>query len=573
MDYRILHSDGSIRWVHERGQGVTSGDGELKYLEGVIFDITQRKQSEVQLIEARKIAENASLAKTEFLANMSHELRTPLNGILGYAQVLQLSEGISEDQKQYISIIRQSGEYLLSLIEGLLDFSKIETDMLEVYKQSFSITKLLKDITDLFSLRVKEKGLHFEFEAPPDLPKTVYGDEKILKQILINLLSNAVKFTDHGKVWLIVYFDDAIINFEIGDTGCGIKEEDFKKIFEPFQQLDHHNYFQGTGLGLTICKKMVDILEGQIEIQSRIGQGSIFKVRFSLPAVSILNEPPKTLESTLPHQVEPSKILIVDDNMDNLIMLSRLLSTIGFKVSIVSSGQECLTQVKKDKPDVVLMDLVMPEMDGLETTRQLRKTKFGENLIIIALSANAYKKNREESIAVGCNDFLSKPVNLEELLNCLQKHFSSIILPHQKEDDEEIKTIIGTVSLPPVSILVVDDNEINRMLLNAQLTNIAANITEAKDGIEALVLIKQTPFDLILLDLNMPRMNGKEVMQYLKENSIILNKNTPIIAITAHASPEQLSSLSDIGFSGYLIKPILEEQLNEIISFYSPKHR
>ena len=572
MDYRIFHSDGSVHWVHERGQGVTTEDGELKFLEGVIFDITQRKQNEAELIEARNIAEKASRAKTEFLANMSHELRTPLNGILGYAQLLQLSEEISDDQKQYAGIIRQSGEYLLSLIDDLLDFSKIESEMLEVDKQIFSITDLLEDITNIFSLRVKEKGIHFEFKVLSNLPKTVYGDKRFLKQILINLLSNAVKFTNHGKVWLNVHNDVKGFIFEVGDTGCGIKEGDFNKIFEPFRQLNH-NSIQGTGLGLSICKKLVNIMQGQLEIHSRIGKGSVFKVQLNLPEVPIANVSIKQIGTIQSPCEKTLKILIVDDNMDNLMMLSRLLSSTGFKVSIANSGRECLTQVKKYNPDVVLMDIVMPEMDGLEATQQLRKTEFGENLVIIALSANAYKKNKKESLSAGCNDFLSKPVNLEKLLNCLQKQFSATILPPQKKGIKQVKSAIDKVNTPSVSILVADDNDINRMLLTAQLTNIGANIIEASDGIDALAMMKQTSFDLIFLDLRMPRLGGIEVMQYLKDNPIILNMNTPIIAITAYASAEKLSSLSGMGFSNYLIKPILEETLNEIVNFYIPEHK
>lgn len=567
MDYRILHSDGSVHWVHERGQGVATDDGELIFLEGVIFDITQRKQNEAELIEARNIAEKTSRAKTEFLANMSHELRTPLNGILGYAQLLQLSEEMSDDQKQYASTIQQSGEYLLSLIEDLLDFSKIESEVPEVNNQIFSITKLLEDITNIFSLRVKEKGIHFEFKVPSNIPKTVYGDKRFLKQILINLLSNAVKFTNLGKVWLNVHNDGKIFIFEVGDTGCGIKEGDFNKIFEPFQQLNN-NIIQGTGLGLSICKKLVNIMQGQLEIHSKIGKGSVFKVQLDLPQVPIENVPIKQIETIQSPFDKILKILIVDDNMDNLIMLSRLLSSIGFKVSIANSGQECLTQVKKYNPDVVLMDIVMPEMGGLEATQEIRRTEYGKNIVIIALSANAYKKNKEESLLAGCNDFLSKPVNLEELMNCLQKQFSATILPPQKG----VETAVDKVNMSSVSILIADDNEINRMLLNAQLTNIGANIIEACDGIDALAMMKKTAFDLIFLDLRMPNLGGIEVMQYLKDNPIILNINTPIIAITAYASAEKLLSLTEIGFSNYLIKPILEETLNEIINYYISQH-
>ncbi len=569
LDYRIIHADGSIRWVHERGQGVNDNEGELKFLQGTIFDITERKNHEAHLIAARNAAETANRAKTEFLTNMSHDLRTPLNGILGYAQILQRMENASAEQQKYAAIIRQSGEYLLTLIDDLLDLSRIEADMLKLNKQNFSISRLLQEISNLFSLRAKEKHIDFQFETLGILPKGVYGDQKCLKQILINLLTNAVKFTDRGKVWLHVDYCDDFLMVSVGDTGCGIEEQDFEKIFEPFQQLKHPaKYSEGTGLGLTISKKLAEIMDGQIELDSSAGKGSTFKIRVYLPAAPMAKDRQNQQQITLAKPLQPLKILIVDDNADNLMMLDQLLTSVGFNVCVVQSGRQCLDIVAQNKPDVILMDLIMPEMNGFETTRRLRAIETTKKPVIIALSANALAKDKEQSLAAGCDDFISKPVHLDELLLCLRKH-TMINNSHSADDGTQTTAQIEVNrGLRRTSILVADDNEINRLLLNAQLSKTGATITEAKDGIEALALIQQTPFNLILMDLHMPGLNGAEIMQHLKNNPATINQHTPVIAITAYASEQQLSALPDAGFTDYLIKPILENKLHSILKRY-----
>lgn len=566
MDYRILHSDGSIRWVNERGQGIISNTGKLKFLEGVILDITKRKQDETQLLVAKNEAEKASRAKSEFLANMSHELRTPLNGILGYAQILQRSEVITSDHHQFIDIIRQSGEYLLTLIDDLLDLSMIESETLELNMRVFNISSILRDITSIFRLRAMEKGIHFRFDAQ-DIPESVFGDEKRLKQILINLLSNAVNFTDHGEVWLKVHYCNNVFDFEVGDTGCGIKKNDLKMIFSPFQQGKHKGQStEGTGLGLSICRKLVNMMHGYIDVKSERGKGSIFNVRLEIPPMPEENGASiKSSEFISGSSVEPLKILIVDDNINNLKMLSNLLASAGFEASTATGGEECLEKVKNSKPDVVLMDIVMPGMDGLETTRRLRSHKFDKDIFIIALSANAFIHNKQECLAAGCNDFISKPVHLDELVSCFNKNASQKIQTTSTPNVRIDSGIRNNSGSSHVSILVADDNEINRMLLTAQLKDSEAAITEAKDGIEAIIWMRQQPFDLVLLDLQMPGLSGWEIMSYMKENPSAVNQLTPVIAITAYATEEELSALSAAGFSDYLIKPILQEKLNLLL--------
>ncbi len=569
MDYRIIHADGSIRWVNERGQGVISTAGDLKFLEGVIFDISEHKLHEAQLVAAKNEAEKANRAKTEFLANMSHELRTPLNGILGYSQILQRSENIPSEQHQYVDIIRHSGEYLLTLIDDLLDLEKIETESLELNVDVFNIADLLREISCIFSLRAKEKGILFRFDAI-GLPESVFGDEKRLKQILINLLSNAIKYTVQGNVWLEVSYTNNIFDFEVGDTGFGINKRDLETIFSPFQQIKYKGQnVEGTGLGLSICKKLVSMMRGRLDVKSEKGKGSIFKVRLEMPTMSqdrISLKSPS--EDIFDFSTQSLNILIVDDNANNLKMLSNLLISVGLRVDIANSGKQCIEMVNKFKPDVVLMDIVMPDMDGMETTRRLRAQENNQDLIIVALSANAFAHNKQECLLAGCDDFVSKPVHLDELLVSLYKHVSQdkisigqIASNQAGEKNKDMDVLSG-------SILVADDNEINRLLLSAQLKDCVREITEAKDGIEAIIYMRQKTFDLILLDLHMPGLDALEIMSYMNENPSANNQHTPVIAITAHATDEELSTMDEVGFSDCIIKPIFQEKLNSLLDYW-----
>ncbi|MEN8261650.1 MAG: response regulator, partial [Pseudomonadota bacterium] len=572
VDYRIIHSDGSVRWVHERGQGVFTNEGQLRFLEGALFDITRRKQSEHQLVEARQEAERANRAKSDFLANISHELRTPLNGILGYTQILQNSQNIPADHKHYADIIRQSGEYLLALIEDLLDFSKIEAAILELHTTIFNFPAFLEHIADIFTIRAKEKGIIFELAALSELPKWVSGDEKRLRQVLINLLSNAVKFTERGKVWLKVRHTDDAMDFEIGDTGFGIRAEDLTKIFEPFQQLRHGSIPPtGTGLGLSICEKLVNMMNGRLDITSTIGKGSAFTVRVDLPSASL----PGKIKNSPPGDVtvrsNPPGILVVDDNPDNLTMVTELLSSAGYAVRTAAGWRQCLDEVNRLKPDVILMDMVTPGMDGLETTRRLRNSRSLDDVVIIAVSANALEQNQQEGLAAGCNGFVSKPLHLEELLDCLSKHVPGVFQASRAERWRSVVQSKAKAELTKGQVLVAEDNPINLMLINAQLSKIGVTVTKAKDGKQTLALIRQRAFDLIFLDLRMPILDGKQVMEGIKADPGA-NQHTPIIAITAFATNEERTATAQMGFSDFLIKPILEEKLIGVLTrwFYVP---
>jgi len=388
-------------------------------------DVSERKQAEAALREAKEAAEVANRAKSAFLANMSHELRTPLNGILGYAQILQWDDNLTAEQQEGIEIIQSSGEYLLTLINDVLDLSKIEAERLELMLSAFQFDDFLKGINDLFQLRTKEKGIVFHYHALTQLPNRVYGDETRLRQILINLLSNAVKFTEAGEVNFKVSFDCHQIRFQVEDTGIGIALEEIDKIFLPFQQVGDKNYqVQGTGLGLAISKKLVDMMGGVLRVESTLGQGTRFGLNIDLPEVSNENALQPEQRVIIGFEGTPRKILVVDDIKENRSLLVKLLSPLGFEIVEACNGVESVEKAQQLRPALILMDLIMPEMDGFEATRQIRKYPQLKEVPIIAISASAFDFHQQQSQEAGCDDFIAKPFKTDVLIEKLHKYLN-----------------------------------------------------------------------------------------------------------------------------------------------------
>lgn len=430
--------DGRRVWVTWSNKPIYNDDGQLIEILSVGTDITDRKRTEKELQAAKEIADTANRAKSEFLANMSHELRTPLNGILGYAQILKRSYDPDKHQLG-LEIIQRSGEHLLTLLNDILDLSKIEAKKLELNPSEFELPKLLQSITDMFQLQVREKDVELIYQPLTDIPTTMYGDEKRLRQVLLNLLGNAVKFTDRGKVFLRInarpcepsslnsdrentLSKNYKIRFEIADTGVGIAPDKLEDIFLPFQQVgDRARHYSGTGLGLPICQKIVEMMGGKLQVESTVNQGSNFRFEIELAEVPNLNTNKAVNNRTITGYFgDRRKVLIVDDKTENRMVLCDLLTPLGFIVAEAINGYDCLNQAQLFEPDLILLDMVMPQLDGNETTKRLRQLPMFQKTAIVMVSASAFNQDRDLSLEVGCNAFITKPVQPDSLFHTMR---------------------------------------------------------------------------------------------------------------------------------------------------------
>ncbi|MBD1909147.1 MULTISPECIES: hybrid sensor histidine kinase/response regulator [unclassified Leptolyngbya] len=402
---------------------------------------TQLRQEVCDRQRAEELAQSANRAKSEFLANMSHELRTPLNGILGYTQIFQKDPNLSEQQKSRIAIIHHCGEHLLTLINDVLDLSKIEARKMELCPNEFSLAEFLQSIVEILRIRAEQKGILLTYQALSPLPKIVHADEKRLRQVLLNLLGNAVKFTETGAIVFKVGYHEQKIRFQVEDSGVGIASDQLDEIFKPFQQSgESSRKTEGTGLGLAISGHLIELMGGKLQVESTLGVGSNFWFDLDLleiPSAAVCADTLKL--SVIGVKGEKRKILVVDDKPTNRSVLIHLLEPLGFNVSEAVDGQDGLNRAHELQPDIILIDLVMPNLDGFEATRRLRLMPSLKDVIVIAISASVFEFDQQQSIEVGCNDFLSKPIRRDDLLQKLQEHLKLEWLYESEKLEEPLK--------------------------------------------------------------------------------------------------------------------------------------
>ncbi|HEY9853907.1 MAG TPA: AAA family ATPase [Leptolyngbyaceae cyanobacterium] len=396
-----------------------------KTLEAKVGERTEQLRQEVRDRQrAEEIAQSANRAKSEFLANMSHELRTPLNGILGYTQILQKDRSLSEQQKNRINTIHQCGEHLLMLINDVLDLSKIEARKMELYPRKFHLDEFLRSIAEICKVKAEQKGISLAYQTLSSLPRMVWADDKRLRQVLLNLLGNAIKFTETGAIAFKVGYHQEKIRFQVEDSGIGIACDRLEEIFQPFQQVgEDSRKIEGTGLGLSISRQLVEIMGGTLQVKSILGEGSTFWFDLDLPETSLSTDAANSSKRTiLGVKGKKRKILVVDDKLTNCAILVNLLEPLGFEVLEAVDGQDGLNKAQEFRPDAILIDLVMPNLDGFEAIRRIRSMPVLKDVIAIAISASVFDFDRQQSIQVGCNDFLPKPIREDDLLEKLQQH-------------------------------------------------------------------------------------------------------------------------------------------------------
>jgi signal transduction histidine kinase/CheY-like chemotaxis protein len=488
---------------------------ELDNLNSNLEKIVAKRTEELNL--AKEQAEFANQAKSDFLSNMSHELRTPLNGILGYAQILKRGSNLDESQLSGLNTIYQSGNHLLTLINDILDLSKIEARKLELYPDILHFGSFIESLTGIIRMRAEQKDVYFCYEAVGELPTGIKADEKRLRQVLINLLGNAIKFTDKGQVTLRVSTvnemtdNQALIRFEVEDSGVGMTEEQLEKIFRPFEQVgDVKRRAAGTGLGLAISRQLVELMGGEILVASEFGKGSRFWFEITLPIVDVKAEARQKTQQIIGYRGERRTLLVVDDNQQNREILLNMLKLLDFNVVEAQNGQDGVSLAQEIQPEMIFMDLVMPVMTGFEAVQILRQMPEFKNTPIIANSASVFEADRQKSLITGCNAFLPKPIEEEKLSSVLVEHLKLdwIYKEVGLETEDESQKASSTPMIPPPA------DKLDALYKLARMGNMR-RIKEQATQLESLDS-KYQPFAKKLQELA-KGFKGKQILAFIED--------------------------------------------------------
>jgi signal transduction histidine kinase/CheY-like chemotaxis protein len=524
-----------------------------------LVSVERRRRAMTEMRELMRKAQAAERAKSEFLAVMSHEIRTPMNGVIGMTSILEDTE-LTEAQRDYVNTIHTSGEVLLTVINDILDFSKIESGKMQLEEHAFDLRQCIEEAIDLFVIRVREKKLELSYLIDSDVPGWLIGDSNHLRQIFTNLLGNAVKFTSAGEITIRVRCQKKdekgfLLLFSVTDTGIGIPPEGIERLFQPFHQVDSSTTrrYGGTGLGLVISKKLAELMGGTMWVESKPGEGSTFLFTALLAAAPVHGSLDTVEERSL---LKPGPVLIVDDHATNRNILQTQMKNWGMTPVAATTGAEALQEIDRTHFDVVLLDLLLPDMDGVETARHIR---LKSEVPIILLSSNGRIETGENGSLFRFQ--IPKPIKQSALFEALQQVTGDGTRPSRQSAPRRFDPSLA--SRHPLRILLAEDNAINQKVVLRMLEKMGYTADVAANGFQVLEAVDRAVYDLILMDVQMPEMGGVEATQRLRQK--LTDKHPFVVALTAEALEGDRDRLLKMSFDGYLSKPLRPEELQEML--------